>query len=78
MSFMRLKVRLQGHTKIFRWNYGVWKRKFLKRIVIYLPSTNDNKINVFHSDVKNVPYTGPHKRFLIYYDLCLETTGNIF
>ena len=48
-------------------------RKFLKRIVINLPSTKDNEINVFHSNVKNhVPYTGPHKRFLIYYGLCFK------
>ena len=53
-------------------------RKFLKRIVINLPSTKDNEINVFHSDVKNhVPYTGPHKRFLIYYGLCLKTALNL-
>ena len=55
------------------------ERKFLKRIVINLPSTKDNVINVFYLDVKNhVPYTGPHKRFLIYYGLCLKTTGNVF
>ena len=54
-------------------------RKYLKRIVIKLPSTIDNEINVFHSDAKNhVPYTGPHKRFLIHYGLCLETARNVF
>ena len=54
-------------------------RKFLKRIVINLPSTKDNEINVFHSDVKNhVPYTGPYKRFLIHYGLCLQTAENNF
>ena len=43
-------------------------RQFLMRIVINLPSTKVNENNVFHSDAKNyVPYTGPHKRFLIHY-----------
>ena len=37
------------------------------------------RLKVISSDVKNhVPYIGPHKRFLIYYELCLETTGNVY
>ena len=54
-------------------------KKILKRIVRNLPCTKDNEINVFHSDVKiHAPYTGPHKRFLIYYGLCLEAARNVF
>ena len=72
MSFKRLRIRLQGHAKIFQC-ITAYGRKFLKCIVINLPSTKDDEINVFHSDVKiHVPYTGPHKKFLIYYRLCLK------
>ena len=68
-----------GAHKNFPMHYGVWEENFLKSIVINLPSTKDIEINVFHSYVKNhVPYTGPHKIFLIYYGLCLETAGKVF
>ena len=66
-----------GKHKSFPIYYVVW-RGFLKRIVINLPPTKDNEINIFHSDVQNhVSYTGSYKRFLIHYGLCLETAGNI-
>ena len=65
--------------KSFPIHYGVWGGGFLKRIVINLPPTKDNEINMFHSDVqKNVSYTRSHKRFLIYYGLSLETVGYVF
>ena len=54
-------------------------RKFLKHVVIKLPHSKDNEINVLLSDVQNhVPYTGPHKRFLMHYGLCLETAGDTY
>ena len=79
MSFMRLKVRLQGHTKIFPY-ITAYGEKIFKPFFINLPPTKDNGINVFLSDVQNhAPYTGPHKRFLkYYYGLGLETAGNLF
>ena len=67
MSFMRLKVRLQGHTKIFPYITAHGEKIFLI-FFINLPSTKENEINVFLSDVQNhAPYTEPHKRFLKYY-----------
>ena len=44
--------------KSFPKHCGVWGR-FLKRIVINLPPTKDNEINIFHSDAQNhVSYVG--------------------
>ena len=58
--------------------YGL-REEFIKCIVINLPHTKYNGINVFHLDVqKNVSYTGWHKRYLIYYKLLLETAGSVF
>ena len=65
--------------KSFPLHYGVWGGGFLKRILINLPPTKDNEINMFHLDVQNhVSYIGSYKRFLIYYGLCLKTAGNVF
>ena len=37
-------------------HFGLWE-KFLKRILTYLYCTNQNKINIYHSDVqKHVSY----------------------
>ena len=48
--------------------------EILKYILTYLYCTKYNEINIYHTDVKkNVSCTGSHKRFLIYYGLCLET-----
>ena len=79
MSFMRLKVRLQEHKKIFPY-IKAYGEKIFKPFFINFPPTKDNGINVFPSDVQNhAPYTGPHKKFLKhYYGLCLETAGNTF
>ena len=42
--------------------------KFLKRIVINLPPTEDNEINMIHSYVQNhISYVGSHKSFLKHY-----------
>ena len=77
MLRLGLKVRLQRCTKFsdtLRYMGG-----FLNPIVRNLPPTKGNEINMFHSDGQNhVSYTGSHKRFLIYYGLCLETAGNLF
>ena len=65
--------------KTFPIHYGVRGGNFLMRIEINLSPTNDTEINIFHSDVQNrVSYAGSHKRFLIYYGLCLKTSGNVF
>ena len=56
--------------------------EFLKRIFTYLYcifAHKYNEFNVCNSDEpKHFSYTGSHKRFLIYYELCLETAGNVF
>ena len=49
--------------------------KFLKRILTYSYCTKHNEINLVKNHVSDV---GSHKKFLIYYRLCLETDGNIF
>ena len=78
MLCMELKVSYKG-TQEFSETLRHMGRKFLKRITINLPPTKDNEINIFNADVQNhVPYTGSHKRFLIYYELCFETARNVF
>ena len=47
-----VKGRLQRHTKVFRYIMAHGGGG-LKRIVINLPPTNDNDINILHSDVQN-------------------------
>ena len=53
MSFMLLKVRLQGHTKFFSPCITAYGEKIFKRFFIKLPPTKDNEVNVFLSDVQN-------------------------
>ena len=66
MLCLGLKVRLQRHTKVFQYITVHGRGKFLKRIVINLPPTEDNEINMIHSYVQNhISYVGSHKRFLI-------------
>ena len=73
-----VEVRLQMHTKVFLF-IAAYGGKFLKRIIINLPPTKDNEINIFLTDVQNhVSYTGSYKRFLIHFGLCFETAGNVF
>ena len=49
MMFMRLRVRLQTHTKFFRCNAAYEGGTFLKLIVRYLCYTKCNAIKIFHS-----------------------------
>ena len=55
------------------------EKNFLQLILPNLYSTKCIDVKVCHSDVqKHVSYTRSHKRFLIYYGLCLRTAGNVF
>ena len=59
------------------WSMG--GEEFLKLIVTYFYFTKYNEMNIVHSVVqKHVLYTGSHKRFLVYYGLCLVTAGYVF
>ena len=52
---------------------------FLKLNVAYFYCSKYKEINTFHSVVqKHDSYAGSHKRFLIYYGLCLETYFKLF
>ena len=67
-----------GSHKSFPKHYGLWGG-FLNCISAYLYLTKCNEINKFPSDVqKHVSYTGLSKIFVIYYELCLETSENVF
>ena len=59
----------------------------LKHILIHLNCTKYNEINKCHLDMQKrvsyknwykYSYTGSHKRYLLYYGLCLEMSGKIF
>ena len=68
-------VHVQGGTKELRTKRG----NILKCISTYLYCTKYNEINIIHSDVRKLHLCKEsHKRFLVYYDLCLKTTGSIF
>ena len=69
---------MQVHTKVFRYILAKGEN-FFKAFLKCFHCTKYNEIKRCHSDVqKPVSYTGPHKRFLIHYGLCLETVGNVF
>ena len=60
-------------------HFDLWKGEFLKLIVSCLYCTKYNETSIFHSVVqKHSSWTVTHKRFLIYYGLCLETAGYVF
>ena len=63
-----------GSHKNFPIHYSQWEKNF-KRILAYL----HNEMNAFHRKVqKQVSYSGSLKRFLIYYEVCFKTAGNVF
>ena len=72
MVCIGMMVGLQRLRKVFRYITAYVGKSFK-----YCPKYNE--INMRLSDVqKHVSCTGLHKRFLIYYGLCLETAGNVF
>ena len=54
---------------------------FLERNLTYLYCTKCDEINICHSDLHtktSFVCAGLHRKFLLHYELCLETSGNVF
>ena len=82
MICMALSVRLERHTKVFRYISaygGGGDLNFVKFIVTYLYCTKYNEIKYCIQLYKSMVRIQDHtKRFVIYYGLYWETVGYVF